>query len=77
MIAPTGNDGDGNVTYPGAFEEVFGVGAIDFDNNIWRNSGSSETKPDVVGYGVDIEEIKDQDYDEVEFEIIDDDYQDE
>ena len=61
-VASIGNSGEGKFNYPGAFKEVLGVGAVDFDLQVYENSGSrnpqpGETapqKPDIVGYGVNV-----------------------
>lgn len=57
-IIAIGNHGQGNYCYPGAFKECFSVGAVDFQGNIAKFSGSGisegSIKPDLVGYGVDV-----------------------
>ena len=65
IISAIGNEGPGQFSYPGAFEEVLAVGAVDFDHKIWVNSGSStmRSKPNVVGYGVGIKSCRERDYD--------------
>ncbi|GFE69525.1 S8 family serine peptidase [Chroococcus sp. FPU101] len=59
-IVAIGNKEEGNCTYPGAFKEILGVGAVDFEGKVASFSssgvikGEGVTKPDLVGYGVDI-----------------------
>jgi len=57
-IVAIGNEGQGKYRYPGAFKECFSVGAVDFQGNIANFSGSGisegSVKPDLVGYGVDV-----------------------
>jgi subtilisin family serine protease len=59
-IAAVGNSGEGTVHFPGALDEVIGVGCIDNNEAILGISGSGKMdgennqKPDIVGYGVDI-----------------------
>ena len=65
-VAAVGNDGPGKIGYPGAFEEVVGVGAVDFERKIASFSGSAQpgklAKPDLVGYGVDVYSSVERDY---------------
>jgi len=58
MVA-IGNDGVNQYRYPGAFQEVMAVGAVDFEQNVADFSGNGSPdpgvdKPDVVGYGVGV-----------------------
>ena len=63
-VVAIGNEGPGKVRFPGAFPEVLGVGAVDFDHSPWGRSGGGEvdlgvgkpslSKPDAVGYGVEV-----------------------
>ncbi len=59
-IVATGNSGQGNLCYPGALEEVLGVGAVEFNGTAYNDSsyGSAKaggrSKPDLVGYGVGV-----------------------
>jgi subtilisin family serine protease len=59
-LVAIGNDGANRYGYPGAFKDVLGVGAVDFNGNVAPFSGSGRppgegvTKPDVVGYGVGV-----------------------
>jgi subtilisin family serine protease len=67
IVAAIGNQGIGSdkIAYPAAFEDVLGVGAVDMNKKIWDSSGGSKelSKPDVVGYGVDISSCVERDYD--------------
>ncbi|HAC65397.1 MAG TPA: hypothetical protein DCF68_18175 [Cyanothece sp. UBA12306] len=59
VVASIGNSGPGTFNYPGAFKEVMGIGAIDFEGNLYDLSGSGQpskevSKPDLVGYGVNV-----------------------
>lgn len=68
-IIAIGNDGAGQYGYPGAYDAVLGVGAVDFDENIAGFSGSGKapgqnnSKPDLVGYGVGVNSSIERDYD--------------
>jgi subtilisin family serine protease len=61
-VVAIGNEGQGNFRYPAGFPEVLAVGAVDNQLTPWNLSGGglvnidgqSLTKPDVVGYGVDV-----------------------
>jgi subtilisin family serine protease len=58
-VVSIGNGGTGKFNYPGAFQQVLGVGAIDFQGKLAAFSGSGKpsgevSKPDIVGYGVDV-----------------------
>ena len=61
-VVAIGNERAGNFRYPGAFPEVLAVGAVDNQLTPWDNSGGglvnidgqSLSKPDVVGYGVNV-----------------------
>jgi subtilisin family serine protease len=63
-----GNDGEGQYGYPGAFDDVLGVGAVDFQGQVASFSGSGKpagqqpTKPDLVGYGVGVVSSLERDY---------------
>lgn len=52
-VVAIGNDGPGQFGYPGAFKEVLGVGAVDFEQNVagfsggGRPSGEAVSKPDL------------------------------
>jgi len=66
-IVAIGNDGPGTFGYPGAFDEVIGVGAVDFEGKVADFSGSGKptpktTKPDLVGYGVGVNSSLERDY---------------
>jgi subtilisin family serine protease len=66
-IVAIGNDGPGTYGFPGAFKEVIGVGAVDFDHRVAEFSGSGNPpgerpKPDVTGYGVNVVSSIDRDY---------------
>jgi subtilisin family serine protease len=43
LVAASGNAGAGNVTSPGAYEEVIAVGATDQKNDFWYGSGHGTT----------------------------------
>lgn len=71
-VAAIGNGGPRDYGYPGAFPEALGVGAVDFGGKLANFSGSGPVrefgglaKPDVVGYGVDINSAIERDYDGV------------
>ncbi|HMO60127.1 MAG TPA: S8 family serine peptidase [Roseiflexaceae bacterium] len=58
-VVAIGNDGAGVIRAPGYFSGALAVGAVDFDRNVWKNSGSGVSpdgmqKPDIAGYGVNI-----------------------
>ncbi len=63
-----GNSGAGEYGYPGGFADVLGVGAVDYDGKIASFSGSGNppdegvSKPDLVGYGVDVYSSVERDY---------------
>jgi subtilisin family serine protease len=67
-IVAIGNEGKGNYGYPGAFKEVLGVGAVDFNGKVASFSGSGKptgegvSKPDLVGYGVGVNSALERDY---------------
>jgi len=67
-VVAIGNDGSGKFGYPGAFDNVLGVGAIDFGGNIAKFSGSGHApgqqnaKPDLVGYGVGVNSSLERNY---------------
>lgn len=66
-VVSIGNEGSGNFTYPGAFKQVLGVGAVDFEGKLADFSGSGipleeASKPDLVGYGVDVYSSLERDY---------------
>lgn len=65
-LVAIGNDGEGRYGYPGAFDEVLGVGAVDFDGVVADFSGSGQpggnAKPDLVGYGVGVYSSVERDY---------------
>lgn len=66
-IVAIGNDGPNSFGYPGAFDEVLGVGAVDFDGRVAGFSGGgavpgARTKPDLVGYGVSINSSLERDF---------------
>jgi subtilisin family serine protease len=66
VVTAIGNAGPGHFGFPGAFEEVIGVGAVDFAKKIASFSGSGTAdkvaKPDVVGYGVGVYSSIERDY---------------
>lgn len=67
-VCAIGNDGPGNFGYPGAFDRVLGIGAVDFENKVASFSGggivgNSLVKPNLVGYGVGIYSSVERDYD--------------
>jgi hypothetical protein len=68
-IVAIGNEGAGRFGYPGAFDEVIGVGAVDYSLAVPDFSGSgappklARAKPDVVGYGVGVNSSIERDYD--------------
>jgi subtilisin family serine protease len=58
-VAAVGNDGAGRADYPGTFDEVLAVGAVDFERQRASFSGSGgvpggRPKPDLMGFGVDV-----------------------
>jgi subtilase family protein/caspase domain-containing protein len=59
-IAPSGNHGPNTVLVPGAFQDVLSVGAVDAKlrlasfSSYGKSPYSKNTKPDVVGIGVDV-----------------------
>jgi subtilisin family serine protease len=61
-----GNEGEETYRYPGAFDDVVGVGAVDFDGKVADFSGSGQPeqnpKPDFVGYGVSVYSSLERDY---------------
>ena len=60
VIAPIGNNGEGNVHSPGCYPGVLSVGAVDENGNVARFSGSYQDenghclKPDIMAPGVNI-----------------------
>lgn len=57
VVGAIGNDGEGRYRLPAAYDQVLGVGAVDYDKNVASFSGSGAMgngKPDVAGYGVDV-----------------------
>jgi subtilisin family serine protease len=66
-VVAIGNDGPGQYGFPGAFGNVIGVGAVDFDQQVAAFSGSgvigTVKKPDVVGYGVSVYSSIERSYD--------------
>ncbi len=58
VVSAIGNDGPDRFRLPAAYGDVMGVGAIDFDKKVAGFSGGgmvlSESKPNVVGYGVNV-----------------------
>ena len=71
-LAAIGNRGEDTYGYPGAFANVLGVGAIDFDGNVAAFSGNRRPingpieadKPDIVGFGVGVVSSTERDYDD-------------
>jgi serine protease AprX len=61
-VIAIGNEGPGNYGYPGAFPNVLGVGAVDFQHSVASFSGSGLGKPDLVGYGVAVHSSLERDY---------------
>jgi subtilisin family serine protease len=67
-VIAIGNDGAGEFGYPGAFKDVLGVGAVNYDGKIAEFSGSGNppnegvSKPDLVGYGVGVYSSIERDY---------------
>lgn len=66
-VVAIGNDGPGTFGYPGAFDDVIGVGAVDFEGAVADFSGSGRptpkvSKPDLVGYGVGVNSSLERDY---------------
>jgi subtilisin family serine protease len=65
-VVAIGNDGPGQYSFPGAFDEVVGVGAVDFGGVVGNFSGSGQldgnAKPDLVGYGVGVYSSIERDY---------------
>ena len=67
-VVAIGNDGEGNYGFPGAFKDVMGIGAVDFEGNVASFSGSGThptegvSKPDLVGYGVGVNSALERDY---------------
>lgn len=67
-VVAIGNDGQGKYGYPGAFNDVVGVGAVDFEGKVASFSGSGNpagegvTKPDLMGYGVGVNSSLERDY---------------
>jgi subtilisin family serine protease len=61
-IIAIGNEGAGHVRAPGYYPEAVSVGAVDYTQELWPDSGGGcgpegfelEVNPDVVGYGVGI-----------------------
>jgi subtilisin family serine protease len=67
VVTAIGNEGVGRINYPAALEQAVGVGAIDFEGKIAEFSGSGAllgktAKPDLVGYGVDVNSCIERDY---------------
>ena len=57
IVAAIGNDGEGLFRFPGAYDDVLAVGAVDYSLQVAGFSGckgQSGNKPDVVGYGVNV-----------------------
>ncbi|WP_013324734.1 S8/S53 family peptidase [Gloeothece verrucosa] len=70
VIAAVGNNPD-NFTYPGGFQEVLAIGAVDYQHQLADCSGSGcvkdeegqeYSKPDLMGYGVDVYSSVERDY---------------
>ncbi len=68
-IAAIGNEGQDNLRFPAGFKEILGIGAVDFNHQIFDLSGSGQadedgnvSKPDLVGYGVNIYSSYERDY---------------
>jgi|GEM_PF-689793 len=57
IVAAIGNDGGGRYRLPGAYPNVLGVGAVDYEHCVADFSGSGHgalAKPDIAGFGVDV-----------------------
>ena len=67
-LVAIGNEGAGRYGYPGGFEDVLAVGAVDFEHEVASFSGSGdppearESKPDLMGYGVNVYSSLERDY---------------
>lgn len=66
-IVAIGNEGWGKFGYPGAFEDVLGIGAVDYQGKLASFSGGGMvdhgvSKPDVVGFGVEVLSSIERDY---------------
>ncbi len=57
-VVAIGNDGSGNMRFPGMSKDVLSVGAVDKDGNPATFSGGGKIgrrfEPNIVGYGVDV-----------------------
>ena len=66
-VCAIGNDGVGQFGFPGAFVDVVGVGAVNFEGQVASFSGSGSfngtAKPDIVGYGVGVHSSVERTYD--------------
>jgi serine protease AprX len=68
-VIAIGNDGPNRYRYPGAFKEVLGVGAVDFNKKIADFSGGGDpvgeddAKPNICGYGVGVYSSLERSYD--------------